>query len=49
LKIVPKGATRVAYIAGSEGALGRASQAKAGLPQGKEYKVKTVSSNDKKL
>jgi hypothetical protein len=48
LKIVPKGATRVANIAESEGALGRASRAKAELPQGKEYKVKTVSSNDKK-
>ncbi|RMU25044.1 PAAR domain-containing protein [Pseudomonas savastanoi] len=48
LKITPKGATKVSNIAESEAALGRASQARADLPQSKELKVKTVSSNDKK-
>ncbi|MDU8420042.1 PAAR domain-containing protein [Pseudomonas syringae] len=48
LKITPKGAAKVSNIAGSEAALGRASQARADLPQSKELKVKTVSSNDKK-
>ncbi|MCF8983429.1 type IV secretion protein Rhs [Pseudomonas syringae] len=48
LKITPKGAAKVSNIAESEAALGRASQARADLPQSKELKVKTVSSNDKK-
>ncbi|PBQ19059.1 type IV secretion protein Rhs [Pseudomonas congelans] len=48
LKITPKGAVKVSNIAESEAALGRASQARADLPQSKELKVKTVSSNDKK-
>lgn len=48
LKITPKGAAKVSNIAESEAALGRASQARAELPQSKELKVKTVSSNDKK-
>ncbi|KFF82979.1 PAAR domain-containing protein [Pseudomonas syringae] len=47
-KITPKGAVKVSNIAESEAALGRASQARADLPQSKELKVKTVSSNDKK-
>ena len=38
----------VAVAAESEAALWRANQAKTELPQSKEYKVKTVSSNDKK-
>jgi uncharacterized Zn-binding protein involved in type VI secretion len=48
VKIVPKGSAKVANIAESEAALGRANQARTELPQSKEYKVKTVSSNDKK-
>ncbi|KPW86636.1 Zn-binding Pro-Ala-Ala-Arg (PAAR) domain-containing protein, incolved in TypeVI secretion [Pseudomonas congelans] len=48
LKITPKGAVKVSNIAESEAALGRASQARTDLPQSKELKVKTVSSNDKK-
>lgn len=48
VKIVPKGSEKVASIAESEAALGRANHAKTELPSSKEYKVKTVSSNDKK-
>ncbi len=48
IKVLPRTPAKVASIAKSEAAHGRAMQTKDELPKSKEYKLKTVSSNEKK-
>jgi len=48
VKVVPKKSASIDRITESEAALARAENAKKDLPPSKQYKVKTVSSNDVK-